>query len=243
MNCEDSSGVVVVGGGGGGGGSGSGGSGSGGGSGGLSNALRFFHRSSSTQSNLVVDHDYHFEDFTNLNRTYDRINVMQPNANTNTAVNLLVGNSSSISSSPLSTHHVTSNVTTNHQINMPPPVANNHVSNPVNNSNGSTTQEESIDNFYELPYIDAASTYDFKQSSSTTNNGNLVQPAEPLVPKLKPPTAVSVFGGSSKANSSVLAQTTESFKFKTFSSRKYNPNGNYESSKRDSQLIGLVNPE
>lgn len=37
------------------------------------NSFRFFNRSTSITSEMVVDHDYQFENFTNLNRTYDRI--------------------------------------------------------------------------------------------------------------------------------------------------------------------------
>lgn len=129
-----------------------------------SSAFRFFTRSSSAQSNLVVDHDnFQFEDFTNLNRTFDRLNT----------------------------------------------------------SNNNNESSPSVDNFYELPYIDA---------STTEFNNNSKQPQKQCSISSNNESLAVLASVSGKGASSVLSRQ-DSLKFKTFSARKF------ENLKRNSQLL------
>lgn len=105
-----------------------------------------------------------------------------------------------------------------------------------NNGSSMTTRDESTDNFYELPYIDAVSSYDFKQPNNIPNAAPISTAIVTETPVPKQPTALV---GMAKSNGTSTITQNESFKFKTFSARKYSN----ENSKRSSQLIGLNNPE
>lgn len=153
-----------------------------------------------------MDHDYHFEDFSSFNRTYERINLSSTSNNTTTPTNQAVAVPQTTTTTTSAINNQTSNNNTT-----------------TNNSQPNKIDE--LDNFYELPYIDASSTYDFKPVSSSSQESQ----TNSSCAVAKTPTQLK--------SSYALLSRQESLKFKTFSSRRFTPNNNEYSNYSNSKQL------